>query len=78
MATKGLRLPVKTAKSGGIDIEKETSELDKILRLALSEGDDHNPFQDIGIMPRIIYSINDMTTASEARLEVKRILKKFG
>jgi len=73
----GIKTPVKASKAGGAEILKGTKQKAKILRLALSEGDDNNPFQKLGIMPDALFQNEGPTAAADLRLEVERILKKF-
>jgi len=51
--------------------------LDTILRLALSPGDDDNPFQNLGLDERIIFSINDPAARGIARASIQAILRKY-
>lgn len=73
----GLAIPIGVDIRGGASIEKGSKQKTKVLKLALSEGDDTNPFQNLGISSSIIFDINSDITAAEAKLEVDRILKKF-
>lgn len=73
----GIDYPVKVNVSGGVKKIKESRQLLKLLILALSEGDDENPFQNLGIRSIVIFKINDAATLSEAKLEVEKILSKF-
>ncbi len=73
----GINVPVQPGKSGGAAILRGSKQKGKILRLALSPGDDKNPFQDIGIKERAIFQSEDALAASDIKFEVQRILKKF-
>jgi hypothetical protein len=74
---QGLSLPVTVKGNGGASLIKGSKHLQQILEEALSEGGDDNPFQNLGIKPSIIFSINNQTTAGEMMLDIRRILKKF-
>lgn len=76
MAT-GLSIPVRTNIAGGSQKVTSSEQTKKMLFLALSEGDDNNPFQDIGLRPSVIYQQPGPIANAEIRLEVERILKKF-
>lgn len=74
---RGLSVPLTVNKGGGAKKESETSQLDKLVVLALQEGDDDNPFQDLGLSPRIIYNINDDAAKYDAKEEIERLLSSF-
>lgn len=74
---KGLAIPVGVDGSGGAAITSGAAQKKKIIISALAEGDDDNPFQNLGISSRIIFEINSVSTQAEAKLEISRILKKF-
>ncbi len=74
---KGLSIPLTVNKGGGAKKEPETSQLDKLVVLALQEGDDDNPFQDLGLSSSLIYKINDDVSKYEAKVEIERALSRF-
>lgn len=74
---KGMAMPVGVDQSGGAALEDDPNHLDTILRLALSPGDDDNPFQNIGLDERIIFSINDPAARGIARASIQAILRKY-
>ena len=74
---KGFALPVGVDKSGGAATVEDTFDLDKILRLALSPGDDDNPFQQLGLDERIIFNVNDPAARGLARASIEAILRKY-
>jgi hypothetical protein len=76
MAT-GIKMPVKASRAGGTEYQRDSKQKEKVFRLALSVGDDKNPFQDVGLKEDAIYQVEDALAASEIRLEVERILQKF-
>jgi len=74
----GLAIPVGVNKSGGARIEaNESKQLRKILILALSEGGDSNPFQQLGLIPGLIFSIDNSAFRGRAERTLKAILAKF-
>ena len=75
---KGLAIPVSANKGGGALVEREENQLDKLVVSALQEGDDANPFQDVGLSPRVIFRINDDGAKFDAIDEIKRVLRSFG
>lgn len=77
MAQKGLDVPVSVNKGGGASKSKEETQLDKLIILAVQEGGDDNPFQDLGLKPRIIYRINDETSKFDIAEDIMRVLESF-
>ena len=73
----GLKVAVGVNKSGGAATENSVDQLDKIIRLALSAGEDDNPFQNLGLSENLIFSPNDPATRSVVRNQVRSILSKF-
>ena len=73
----GMKMPVKASKGGGTEFLRSSRQKAKIFRLALSVGDDKNPFQNLGISEDPIFEIEDSLAVSEIRIEIERILKKF-
>jgi len=74
----GLRVPVGVNKSGGANIESdESQQLKKMLFLALSEGDDDNAFQGLGIAKILIFSIRNAAFRGRAERSINAILAKF-
>jgi len=73
----GLKMPVGVTSAGGADLLDEPHELQKILTLALSEGGDDNPFQQLGLDSRIIFSQNDPSSAAVARSAITSVLNKY-
>jgi len=53
MTVTGLSIPMTVNKGGGAKIENSDAQLHKLILQALQEGDDDNPFQDLGIQPKI-------------------------
>lgn len=74
---KGLTMPVGVDKSGGADLGQDNSHFDTILRLALSPGDDDNPFQNLGLDQRIIFALNDPAAQGLARQSIETIFRKY-
>lgn len=74
---KGLSVPCYVNNGGGAKIESEENQLNKLIILALQEGEDENPFQEIGLDPAIIYRINDETAKYDAKTNIETILKSF-
>jgi len=73
----GLAIPVGVNGAGGAKILKGSKQKTKIVRSAFAEGDDNNPFQDLGLPPTMIFDINGDVTAGEARVEVETILSRL-
>lgn len=78
MAFTGLKFPLQVNKNGGAKIVSGSEQLRKLLLLALSEGDDDNPFQDLGIDMGIIYSMQSTTTNAEIIETIKDVVRTFG
>jgi len=74
---KGLAVPVRISKSGGLQTIEGKDELRQILSLALSEGDDTNPFQSLGISRSMIFSIADVNALTILERNMLDILRKF-
>lgn len=74
---KGLTVPVMPGQSGGAQIQEDPNHLDSILRLALAEGGDDNPFQRLGLDRSIIFRINDPSARGVAKRSVEAIVRKF-
>lgn len=76
MAT-GLQVPLGVSKSGGAKIEDENRQLDKLVVLALMEGGDDNPFQELGLSPSILYRDNSDASKFDAQTEITQKLESF-
>lgn len=74
---KGFGMPVRADKSGGAALEDDPRHLATVLKLALSPGDDDNPFQSLGLDERIIFAVNDPAARGLAKNSIERILRKF-
>lgn len=74
---KGLNVPITVNKGGGASKTKPETQLDKLVVLAVQEGGDDNPFQDLGLKPNIIYRINDDISKFDVKEELQRVLKSF-
>jgi len=74
----GLKIPVGVDKSGGAAIEtNESAQTKKLLLLALSENDDDNPFQDVGIDEDLIFQVKSPGTRARAERKINRVLERF-
>ena len=74
----GLRIPVGVNKSGGANIETdEASQNRKLLILALSEGQDNNPFQNLGGFRELIFQIRNAGVRARAESRLRQILAKY-
>lgn len=74
----GLKMPVRVNEKGRAAVEtNESSNTLKILVLAFQEGEDTNPFQDLGIDKRIIFSVNSVSFRSQVIRVVERVLNRF-
>lgn len=76
MAT-GFRVPVLPGPDGKVLKLSDTRQLKQILRLALSAGEDDNPFQDLGFSEDLIFAVNDPGSVGLIRQRVRRVLAKF-
>ena len=77
MAT-GLKLPVGVNKSGGAAIQQNSqAQLLKVFGIALSEGGDQNPFQNLGISSNLVFQIQSRDFNSKAEREIERVLQGF-
>lgn len=74
----GLRIPVGVNKSGGASVETdEASQNRKLLILALSEGDDNNPFQQLGGFRELIFQIKNPGVRARAESRLRQILSRY-
>ena len=74
----GLRIPVGVDGKGRASVETDQSKNTlKNLKLAFSEGDDDNPFQDLGLKGAIIFSINNPAFRAKALRAIQQILDKY-
>ncbi len=74
----GLKIPVRVNKSGGASIEtNEVKQTKKLLFQALSEGEDNNPFQDLGLKGNIVFSVMNAAFRGRALQAIENILAKF-
>lgn len=77
MAT-GLKVPVGVNKKGRAAVETdESSNTQKILQLAFSEGGDNNPFQALGIDSRLVFGIKSPAFRGKVVQAILRIASKF-
>lgn len=75
---KGLKVPVGVDKRGRALIESnESNNTKKILKLAFSEGEDHNPFQKLGIDNRLIFSVDNPAFRGKVLKAINQVLSKF-
>ena len=75
---KGLKVPVGVDKRGRALIENdESNNTKKILKLAFSEGGDNNPFQQLGIDSRLIFSIDNASFRGRVLKAINQVLSKF-
>lgn len=70
-------MPLRTNRGGGAKLDDGSSQLSKLIRSALLEGDDENPFQDIGLSARMVYRINDDASKFDLKDEIERVLSQF-
>lgn len=74
----GLKIPVGVDNRGRAAVETNQSKnTQKILTLAFQQGGDDNPFQQLGIDDRLIFSIKSASFRGKATQAVRRILSKF-
>ena len=74
----GLKIPVRVNEKGRAAVEtNESANTLKILVLAFQEVGDDNPFLDLGIDKRIIFSVNNVGFQSKVIRVVTRTLARF-
>lgn len=74
----GLRIPVRVNESGGAAIETDEAEQNKkLLFLALQDGNDDNPFQNLGIAKDTLFSVIDGAARGVATRAIRNVMKKF-
>lgn len=74
---RGLQVPLGVSKSGGAKLQEERTQLDKLVVLALLEGGDDNPFQDIGLSPSVLYRDNSDSSKFDVQTEIEQKLLSF-
>lgn len=74
----GLRIPVGVDLSGGAAIETNSAAQNKkLLLLALSEGGDNNPFQNLGGFTELVFQIKEPSVRAKAEKRLRNIMLKF-
>lgn len=74
----GLKIPVGVDQRGRAAVEKnESVNTNKILKLAFAEGNDNNPFQQLGVDKRLIFSVKNAAFNARALRAVQVVLAKF-
>ena len=74
----GLRIPVGVSKTGRASVESDESKNTlKLLKLAFSEGNDKNAFQDLGLDDRLIFAVKSPSFRGRALRSVQIILSKY-
>jgi len=74
----GLKVQVRTNTLGRAAVEKdESANTLKNLILAFSEGGDKNPFQDLGLDLRLIFSLKNPEFRGRANIAVRKIINKY-
>ncbi len=77
MAT-GLKVPVGVNPSGGASLVHGDDNDNKIIKIALSNDDNENAFQqDVGLGEEMIFDISAPTSKSKIMVKVQRIFTKF-
>jgi hypothetical protein len=77
MAT-GLKIPIGVNSSGGAELVSGDENDSKIIKLALSNDDNENAFQqDIGLGEDMVFDLSDPTTKSKIAVRIQRIFSKF-
>lgn len=74
---KGMSVPVGVNKAGGAKLNPKTTHFSQTLALAFSEGDDKNPFQDLGINSDLVFQVNNVNAQAKVRRRVEQIANKF-
>lgn len=76
--TTGLKLPLQTNSTGGLALVNKEENNNKIIKIALSDGDNENAFQQkISLGLESIFDINDNLIRSKIILKIKNMFKKF-
>jgi len=74
----GLAIPLKANKSGGIARVTGDDNDTKIIRIALTDGDNENAFQqDITLGQSMIFDLMDPTLRARISMRVVRIFERF-
>jgi len=76
MAT-GLSLPVSVNDLGRAVISSGTDQLTKLLLIALQPCSSANPFQQLGLTERVIFSVNSPNIRAQLNREVSNIFATF-
>lgn len=74
---KGVSIPISVNVNGGIKKESNSEQIKKLLSLALSEDDDDNPFQDLGLDSKLIYSVSSNIKNAEIKIRINKIIQRF-
>lgn len=75
--SQGLAFPVRVNAGGGAELVSGSKQKKKLLSLAFSEGNDNNPFQDLGFSAGIIFQMQGSGLEGDMRRRVNDILKTF-
>lgn len=76
--TTGLKLPLQANSNGGLTLVDKEENNNKIIKTALSDGDNENAFQQkISLGLESIFDINDNLIRSKIILKIKNMFKKF-
>ena len=74
----GLKIPISVNPIGGVALVNGDDNDNKIIKLALSDDDNENAFnQDIGLGADMIFDINAPTSKSKIMVRIQRIFSKF-
>lgn len=73
----GLRMPVGVDASGGAALAAGDEQNNKIIKVALSDCDSENAFQDIGLGVWMIYEIDSPEVQARALNIIRRIFRQF-
>jgi len=74
----GLAVPMKANKAGGIARVTGDENDTKIIRIALTDGDNDNAFQqDFTLGQSMIFDLNDATLRARITMRVIRIFERF-
>ena len=74
---QGLSVPIEVSKSGGAVLIKGDDQLIQTLLLAFADGDNDNPFNDIGLLPDQIFDIADSQAQARMRRKIEDVFDRF-
>jgi len=75
--SSGLSVPVSVDKLGKARVTSGSDQLRKLLMVAIQPCPSDNPFQDLGLDEKLIFSVNSPPLQGKLRLAIDRIFATF-